>query len=483
MAACRITIQLNDSAPLSGGAPVSGVVIVNADKDVACKGLVVRTIWSTHGRGNVDTGEVASQQLFEGNWQSGQEARYPFTLPTAAWPPTYYGNYLNVSHYVSAQAKLSWAIDPKAQVEYVVVAHDAPDDLKPTVAPAKQSGFLAATVLGLIAVAFMVAFIPLLLLLVVVIGPIAGLVYFFKVILPKRITGPVSCDLAAPKVRAGENVRAKLEFTPARNSTINGIEWKIRCIEECVSGSGSNRRTHTSELFQDTVSSCGTRQLRPGEKQSIEFDYKLPTTAAPSLKFGSNLLKWTITARIDIPSWPDWTKNLEPIVLANATNSLPPRLADDEALGARPSSSSSSSSGSGSFGPGPFAGTVPSNKEKTVGDEAWLSQVVAQIREVQFESDALATVLEAVKDFSFPIAVTLENEIDTPDFFDEEHFQHWDDAEWWTGYSPNLNMDIGLAWEDGYPPEVESGRTWRGQASIVGYSAEQKQLLMCVQTA
>ncbi len=72
MAACRINIRLNDEGPRSGGEPITGVVVVNADKDVACKGLIVRTIWSTHGRGNIDTGEVASQVLFEG---TGKPAR------------------------------------------------------------------------------------------------------------------------------------------------------------------------------------------------------------------------------------------------------------------------------------------------------------------------------------------------------------------------------------------------------------------------
>ncbi len=111
---------------------------------------------------------------------------YAFTLPTAAWPPTYYGNYLNVGHYVTAQAKLSWAIDPKAQVEYRVVAGDAPEGLKPSVAVPKPTGLVVAIILGLIAAMFALAFIPLLLILACVAGPIAGLVYLFKVVLPSE---------------------------------------------------------------------------------------------------------------------------------------------------------------------------------------------------------------------------------------------------------------------------------------------------------
>ena len=476
MAACVITIQLNDNEPRRGGATLSGVVVVKPDKEIQCKGLVVRTIWSTHGRGNVDTAEVASQSLFQGTWQSGQEYRYPFTLATAVWPPTYHGSYLNVGHYVAAQAKVSWSIDPKAQVEYRVVANDAPADLKPTAAAPKQSGFIAAAILGVIAVLFVTAFVPLLLIAMLFLGPILGLTYVYKVILPKRVTGPVTCDLASAKVRAGQNVKANLVFTPARRSTINGIEWKIRCVEECVSGSGSNRRTHTCELFQDTVPVCGPTELKPGEKQSFELDYKLPANAAPSLKFADNKLQWTVVPRIDIPRWPDWTKTLEPVVIAD-TSAFPgmPGLssakAGDDPLPGQPPVVSGQAIG---------VGSEAAASEKTVADEAWLRQIIVQIQQTQHEEDALAMVLAAVRDFEFPIVVTLEDEIDTPEFADEAEFTRWDDAEWWRAYCPAQNMDVALAWEDGYPSDVQAGKTWRGIASIVGYEVESKQLLMVV---
>lgn len=465
MAACELTIKINDDKPRSGGEVISGVVIVRATKDVVCRWLAVRTIWATHGRGNVDTGEVAVQSLFQGSWQAGQEYTYPFTLVTPLWPPTYYGNYLNVSHHVAAQASLSWAVDPKAQVEYRVVAQDSPDDLNPTVAPAKPNGIVVAAILGALAVLFLFAFIPLLVILAVVVAPIAGLVYFIKFVLPKRVTGPVTCELATAKVRAGQELKANLIFTPARRSTINGIDWQIRCIEECVSGSGSDRRTHTNELFQDTVRSSDARELKPGEKMAFELNYTIPPHAASSLKFPNNKLKWTVAARIDIPRWPDWTKTLEPVVVADPGASL--RLPGEDEKPPVVTSVRTPSS-------------VNRAKEKTMADEAWLKQVIAQIQQTQHEEDAIATVLEAVKDFAFPIVVTIENEIDTPEFGDEATFRRWDDAEWWSAYCPAQNIDMAVAWEDGYPPEVGTGKTWQGQASIIGYEVETKQLLMAV---
>ena len=141
MAACQLVINVDDPArPRSAGESITGTIIVRAEKPVNCKALVARCIWSTHGRGNVDMGVVDDSSLFEGTWQAGQEYRYPFKLNTAAWPPTYYGTYLNIGHYVNAQAKLSWATDPKAQVEFPVTAANAPDDLKPTTKPPKPAG-------------------------------------------------------------------------------------------------------------------------------------------------------------------------------------------------------------------------------------------------------------------------------------------------------------------------------------------------------
>ncbi len=144
MVACQLRIKFDDQEPRSGGQPISGTVIVKPEKETNCKGLVVRSIWSTHGQGNVDTGQVDEQTVFQGTWQAGKEVSYPFKLNTASWPPTYYGSYLNVGHYVTAQAKLSWATDPKAQAEYRVIAFDSPPDLKPTTAPAKPVGYIIA---------------------------------------------------------------------------------------------------------------------------------------------------------------------------------------------------------------------------------------------------------------------------------------------------------------------------------------------------
>ncbi len=129
---------------------------------------------------------------------------------------------------------------------------------------------------------------------------------------------------------------------------------------------------------------------------------------------------------------------------------------------------------------GKAIGVGSASTEKTLGDDNWLRQVITQIQQTQHEEDALATVLAVAKEFEFPIIVTLEGEMDTPEFADEAEYRRWDDAEWWSAYCPSQNIDIGLAWPDGYPPEVQPGNTWQGKASIIGYDVEDKLLLMRV---
>ncbi|MCC6508457.1 MAG: hypothetical protein IT423_05075 [Pirellulaceae bacterium] len=479
MAACQLTIKLDDSNPRTGGEPISGTVIVRTEKEVSCKALVVSTIWSTHGRGNVEIGEVANATLFEGTWKPGQEYSYAFKLATAKWPPTYYGTYLNLAHYVSAQAKIPWSVDPRVQSEYLVTASDAPDDLQPTKAAPNPQGMVARLVIPLIVgtllIGFAMAFIPLLIFLAVVAAPIALIVWFVKVVLPKRITGPVTCEVKTPKVKAGGVVEANLTFTPARRTSINGITWKIRCIEECVSGSGSNRKTHVNELLSETQTAVGVLELKPGEKQSHDFRYQLPDSAAPSLKFTDNHIKWTIDSRIDIPSWPDWTKTLSLIVSPNALMALGKKNFDDEQLW-DDEDEEDDEEVSGAIPPVVAPGT---QNQQAPADDAWLRQVITQIHQSQHDDQQLAMVLAAVRDFVFPIQVSIVNEMDTPEFTDENEFDSWDEFHWWGAYCPAQNSDMALAWEV-TPKQVKAGAIWSGTASIIGFEAENKRLLMAV---
>ena len=135
MASCDLSIELDrtrDDHTYDVSETIRGVVRVRVDKDVNCSGLEVRTLWATHGRGNVDSKVVDSKIVDAGQWSTGQTKEYPFELTVGGWPPTYHGHYLNVDHYVEARAKIPWGFDPKASLPFQMKPSRYPDDAAST---------------------------------------------------------------------------------------------------------------------------------------------------------------------------------------------------------------------------------------------------------------------------------------------------------------------------------------------------------------
>lgn len=324
MANCRLTVEIDEpSLPKIAGQPITGFVVVKSDKDSRCKGLTVTCYWSTHGRGNAAHGDVESATLFEGEWQEGKGYRYPFKLAAATWPPTYYGNMINVSHYVQAEAQIPWANNPKTLQEFSLIATDSPPDLAPTSNVLGKSNWLD-WIFGPIALVVLLVFLPFLLfLLSVVVGLIAAY-WFIRFLIPSQITGKVEFKTEPAALSQDQTLTGSCEFTPKRASTINGITWTVKCHEKCVSGSGSKRSTHKHEVLTKVYTLAGASILEAGKLQKFEFSYLIPTTVPPSLKFTDNEISWSSEFRIDIPKWPDWIKEI-PFIVKSAAMATPPQ--------------------------------------------------------------------------------------------------------------------------------------------------------------
>lgn len=462
MATCQLLVLLDESQPHQAGQPISGTVVVRCEKETNCTGLVVRSVWSTHGRGNVDTGEVDQANLFEGAWQAGQEYRYPFRLATASWPPTYYGTFLNVSHTIAAQAKIPWASDPKAQVEFPLVATTTPPDLKPTVAEvqSRNSNWLWWLLGPVILVAVLAAFATIMLIFLPLIAIIGGAIWFFLEVLPRWVTGPVACELNQLQVSAGDTLRGSMNFIPRRTSSIDGVVWTVQCVEECSSGSGSSRQTHRHELLKEIIRASEARVLNTGVAQDFEFQFELPKQVAPSLKFSDNAIKWTVEARIEIPRWPDWTKRFDLVVSPQASlaaTSLESVSTDEAKL----------------------SGLVPLDQPKAAADIEWFQQVSGQLQQVAHQSEQLAQVVAAVRNFEFPLQGRIENRIEAPDLETTEDQSQLRQAQWWTAYCSQLNQGLVLAWQH-TPSAIVPQAQWSGWAAIVGYDVDAQRILMVV---
>lgn len=433
MAACDLSIELEEAGKTyCDGEAVRGVVVVRVEKDLRCKRLVVTSQWVTHGRGNIDRGEAATVDAFDGHWVAGNEYRYPFELATAPWPPTYYGTLLNVSHQVHARAQLAWALDPKVSQEFRVVAKQSPHDLRPT-PKAGKSGvvgwIVVAVLLTMVGFAFLFL-VPFLLIL-------GGIVWFFKVYLPRSITGKVETSVEPKRLKAGESLKGAVRFTPWRKSAINGISCTIRCEEVCVSGSGSNRRTHRHQLFSQEIMLAEAGNVLAGTEQDLSFEFAVPASSAPSLDLSDNDIVWNAEIRIDIPRWPDFTERI-PLIVEPSQD--PPAWS-------------------------PAESTEPTQKSN------WLTQVIAQLVASKRDSQRLAMVLEAVQEHHFQTELRIGERVPRPTVAEQIH-----GGRWFAAASELHEVTFALYFDDEMevpePPAI-----WNGRFTIIDFAAEEKRVI------
>ncbi|MEL6106917.1 MAG: hypothetical protein AAFU85_12805 [Planctomycetota bacterium] len=325
MAKCDLSVELDEpDRVFGGGEKITGTVRVVVDANVKCKGLEIQTNWRTHGRGNIASGTQDSATLFTGEWTAGQNPSYRFELTVPDWPPSYHGGYINIDHCVDVRAKIPWAFDPKASTDYVMRPNRPMDSDALPIQATEVSGcvgyLIAAVVIGFVLVfcgGIIAAFAanPLVAIVVGVIAvPIIGLIAA-RYYLPKLLLGNVECELTTPLVSPGGVIEARLAFQPRRGTTVNAITASLVGAEVCVSGSGSNRTTHTNKFFDETQVLQEATRLQAGSRQQFDLKFQVPDDVPYSFDLSDNDLKWDINVRVDIPRWPDWTKSLKILIL------------------------------------------------------------------------------------------------------------------------------------------------------------------------
>ena len=292
-----------------GGDEVSGTVHVSVNADVQCNGFTLEHYWRTHGRGNTATGKMETVVLARGNWQAGQSYSYPFSFAAPDGPPTYRGRYLNIDHYVKARVDVPWAVDPKLEEEYILLPCGREYGNRPFNRQLQHAGLKQFAVMGapfgigliLFGIFFMF---PCGLVLI----PVGLAVLFFslrKIIAEKRI-GTVKLGFGSLTVSPGGQVLVKLDFTPRMNTKLNGITAKLVGKETCVSGSGTNKKTHAHEFHKQSFSLTESGEVQANRPVKVEKAVPIPRTDAYTFSARNNDLIWELEVRVDIPLWPDW---------------------------------------------------------------------------------------------------------------------------------------------------------------------------------
>jgi hypothetical protein len=339
MASCdlRVVVDKPDRT-FAVGEKITGAVEVRVNAECACNRLALAWGWRTHGKGNTAMGGGGEIELFRGKWMPGERFSYEFAIDAPRGPLTYHGNYLNVDWYLTARADIPWALDPKAEEEVLIVAGkgggalDLGPEYKPPAAAAKHAtaGAGCGIVFGVLfggvgAVALLISLVSLAHSWGAIIGVIVGAVFTLigglivfaalRNTLAQRKLGPVDARAKPDIVHPGGTVVCQLGFSPQGVVDLARVTATLVGKEEVVSGSGTDRTTHTNQLHGEELTLESARRLSPGEVVTLEGTLHLPPDAPITFAASDNHVTWLVKVHIEITGWPDWKHELPITVL------------------------------------------------------------------------------------------------------------------------------------------------------------------------
>jgi hypothetical protein len=329
MSKCDLEVVLEKAdRTFRAGERVRGRVRVTPHGDVECRGLKVTGGWRTHGRGNRDNAPSPFTQTFPvDRFRAGQPQEYPFEFPAPAGPASYHGHLVNVDHYVSAEIDVPWATDPRAEVEVLIPGGDAePYDFGPkfttqrrlnsphAIVPAKKTGCLGGLIGLVIALAGLgVFFFHPVWTFAAAILAVVGIVAFATAkrrVAESRLGTPL-VQVQPNPARAGEAVAVTVSFEPPVDVALAGGRIALTAFERAVSGSGTNRTTHTHQIhvWQKELS-LGSRRVSARQPVVFQETIAVPADAAPTFMAEDNDVTWAIHVKIALEGWPDWEQEV-----------------------------------------------------------------------------------------------------------------------------------------------------------------------------
>jgi hypothetical protein len=338
MSRCDVSIHFDrEDRTYAAGEEIRGEVKLYPHRDVQAEALRIELGWSTHGAGNVDKGMLETQQVDHLHLMANRETTHPFRFTAPTGPLTYHGPLLNVEINVNAQVDVSWAIDPKASEDLILVAGpgsrqaylgEPPSFLRK--GPSAKTGWILFVLLApLILALVLMLFVLLLILSPFLLG--AALFVWARKRLAERRVGKVEVRVDAPeaaeeKAQGVEKMRAYGSRKEAGTRAISpGSDFAVSVYfmppkavelaatatlvgeEKCRSGSGSNAVTHKRKVCEQEIVLSERRQVQPGQPVELRATLTPPVDSGCSFESSDNSLTWTLDFRIDIPG-PDWVE-------------------------------------------------------------------------------------------------------------------------------------------------------------------------------
>lgn len=140
--------------------------------------------------------------------------------------------------------------------------------------------------------------------------PLAGiglLAAFIRGVLQRRRFGDCFFELASIPGALGGTLEGLIQ-TGARIQLEHGLTLKLSCIRRVVTGSGKNRSTHESILWQDEKifnPQAGLPETEPG-RSGIPVYFKIPADQPECFSQGNETVLWRLEARAKMQG-PDFT--------------------------------------------------------------------------------------------------------------------------------------------------------------------------------
>lgn len=328
MARCDLDVLLDrPQASYQPGEPIAGKVRVRVDADCRCNGLRLEMAWGTHGSGTVEGQSLGVRSIWQGEWRAGQVREYPFELTAPNIPYTYRGHHVNVDWTIEAQADIPWAIDPRAQANFVLLPPSTGGlGLRIHQPSAQQEAmmkwflpifgvvfstiFLGIPLFGAVT-AFQAGWIPGLL-----VGGFCLVFLAIAVFILSKVFGNQLATLLVGKVDVTVDPQRGLEtgripvhvqVNGAARKRIRRVSASLVIQERAERGSGTDRQTFTQDLHRDQQTLAAPHGSGGGQ---IRYDGELALPNNPHLPYSfegrKNWLEWQVVVEIDLPRWPDY---------------------------------------------------------------------------------------------------------------------------------------------------------------------------------
>ncbi|MGD2067223.1 MAG: hypothetical protein PVI57_00960 [Gemmatimonadota bacterium] len=321
----RLRIHLDrDDRTYRTGDRVSGRVFIETGRGDRCQSVTLKRYWKTHGKGNTARGGEHQVVLHAGPLQGIGPWEFPFEVDAPPGPFTHRGDYLNVDHYVRVDLDIPWAFDPKAEEEFILLPGPATPEPDPGLLhrrEAKKQG--AAGCRRVMGILFMIVGVATLPLGVVFMG--VGLLLIVPDLRRKLAglkVGEVTVRVGRRRLTPGAGTDVDVQVVPSKEARLNEATVVLRGREVCVSGSGTDRTTHTNTLHEVKLPLSGPKVLLPGQTARLHGHVQLPDDAAWSFVAKDNEITWDAVVRLDIPSWPDWIEEV-PLLVWPGVGELP----------------------------------------------------------------------------------------------------------------------------------------------------------------